>query len=215
MTGFLNMVRALQNDSVLGLAINRYLDKASDPSKPEMRAALQTSSERVMGLFKDGGLQAIADFLEKNVPEDQRMKTSEVLIRILNGVLFELADPALIKADVRSKPDWLNQAVLALSDAKSYPAPMIFQLQDFTQVQASVFQVAKAPGQTIVYLGALLLIVGIFFMLYIRERRVWVWVKADAADPSRSELSMAYATNRKTMMSDLEFEQLRAKLGHT
>jgi cytochrome c biogenesis protein len=215
MAGFLNMVRALQNDVVLGQAVNRYLDKASDPSKPEMRGALQTSTERVMGLFKDGGLQAIADFLEKNVPEDQRMKTSEVLIRILNGVLFELADPALIKADVRSKPDWLNQAALALSDAKSYPAPMIFQLQDFTQVQASVFQVAKAPGQTIVYLGALLLIVGIFFMLYIRERRVWVWVKADAADPSRSELSMAYATNRKTMMSDQEFEQLRTKLGHT
>jgi cytochrome c biogenesis protein len=106
----------------------------------------------------------------------------------------------------------LNQAVLALSDAKSYPAPIIFLLKDFTQVQASVFQVAKAPGQNIVYLGALLLIVGIFFMLYIRERRVWVWIKSKDQAQSGSQISMAYATNRKTMMSDQEFERLKGLL---
>jgi cytochrome c biogenesis protein len=38
-------------------------------------------------------------------------------------------------------------------------------------VQASVFQVARAPGKKLVYLGAVLLIIGVFAMLYIRERR--------------------------------------------
>jgi cytochrome c biogenesis protein len=119
----------------------------------------------------------------------------------------------VISADVRDKPDWLNQAVLALSDAKAYPAPMIFQLKDFTQVQASVFQVAKAPGQTIVYTGAVLLIIGVFFMLFVRERRVWIWVKPNQDVASEdSHISMAYATNRKTMQSDQEFERLRTQL---
>jgi cytochrome c biogenesis protein len=140
-----------------------------------------------------------------------------VLIRILNGVLYELAAPSVIFADVRDKPDWLNQAVLALSDAKAYPAPMIFQLKDFTQVQASVFQVAKAPGQTIVYTGAVLLIIGVFFMLFVRERRVWVWIKPNtdqASEPIAGvHISMAYATNRKTMQSDQEFERLKGTLG--
>jgi cytochrome c biogenesis protein len=212
MDGFLKLAQAVQNEVTVYAAISRYLTRATDPAKPEMRVALQTSAQRVMGLFKDGGLQAIADFLEKNVPEDQRVKTSEVLIRILNGVLFELAAKDVIGADVREKADWLNQAVLALSDAKSYPAPMIFQLKDFTQVQASVFQVAKAPGQTIVYLGAVLLIIGVFFMLYIRERRVWVWVKSQDAIDDGSHISMAYATNRKTMNSDQEFERLVLQL---
>jgi cytochrome c biogenesis protein len=210
--GFIKLTQALQNETLINAAIKRYLDTASDPKKPEVRAALQLSAERVMALFagqESSGLQAIADFLEKNVPEDQRIKTSEVLIRILNGVLYELAAPSVIGFDVRDKPDWLNQAVLALSDAKSYPAPMIFQLKDFTQVQASVFQVAKAPGQTIVYLGAVLLIVGVFFMLYIRERRVWVWVKPSG---DTTDISMAYATNRKTMQSDQEFERIRTQL---
>lgn len=210
--GFLHLSQAVQSAPTTGAAIQRYLAKASDPSKPEMRAALQTSAERVMSLFGSGGLQGIADFLEKNVPEEQRIKTSEVLIRILNGVLYELAAPNVIAADVRDKPDWLNQAVLALSDAKAYPAPMIFQLKDFTQVQASVFQVAKAPGQTIVYLGAVLLIIGVFFMLFVRERRVWVWVKPVGES---TDISMAYATNRKTMQSDQEFERLCAQLQKT
>lgn len=212
MDGFLKLVQAVQSDAATRAAIDRYLVKAVDPTKPDMKAALQTSAQRVMTLFKDGGLQSIADFLEKNVPEDQRVKTSEVLIRILNGVLYELAAKDVIDADVRDKPDWLSQAVLALSDAKSYPAPMIFQLKDFTQVQASVFQVTKAPGQTIVYLGAVLLIIGVFLMLYIRERRVWVWVKPQGAVEEGSHISMAYATNRKSMMSDQEFERLRHQL---
>jgi cytochrome c biogenesis protein len=203
--GFLQLSQALQNEAANAVAIKRYLDKATDASKPEMRAALDISAKRVMALFAEGGLQGIADFLEKNVPEEQRIKTSEVLIRILNGVLYELAEP-----QVRDKPDWLNQAVLALADAKAYPAPMIFQLKDFTQVQASVFQVAKAPGQTVVYTGAVLLIIGVFFMLFVRERRVWIWVKPAGES---SDISMAYATNRKTMQSDQEFERLKVLLG--
>ncbi len=220
--GFLRLAQAVQSAPATQAAIQRYLAKASDPTKRDMKAALQTSSERVMSLFagqgglESSGLQGIADFLEKNVPEDQRIKTSEVLIRILNGVLYELAAPSVISADVRDKPDWLNQAVLALSDAKAYPAPMIFQLKDFTQVQASVFQVAKAPGQTIVYTGAVLLIIGVFFMLFVRERRVWVWVKPNTDEASEpiagAHISMAYATNRKTMQSDQEFERLRTQL---
>jgi cytochrome c biogenesis protein len=220
--GFLRLSQAVQSAPAMQAAIGRYLDKASDPTKPDMKAALQTSAERVMSLFagRDGfessGLQGIADFLEKNAPENQRIKTSEVLIRILNGVLYELAAPSVIAADVRDKPDWLNQAVLALSDAKAYPAPMIFQLKDFTQVQASVFQVTKAPGQTVVYTGAVLLIIGVFFMLFVRERRVWVWVKPNTDGASEalagSHISMAYATNRKTMQSDQEFERVKVLL---
>ena len=38
-----------------------------------------------------GGLQAMADFLEANVPEAERERAGEVLVRILNGALFELA----------------------------------------------------------------------------------------------------------------------------
>ena len=37
-----------------------------------------------------GGLQAVSSFLEANVPEAERERASDVLVRILNGTLFEL-----------------------------------------------------------------------------------------------------------------------------
>ena len=107
----------------------------------------------------------------------------------------------------------MTQAVFALSDAQAYPAPVLLQLTDFKHVQASVFQVARAPGKNIVYLGCAFLILGIFAMLYIRERRVWVWLApANQADPGTSTATMALSTNRKTMDGDREFDELKAKL---
>ena len=41
---------------------------------------------------------------------------------------------------------FMTQAVLALSDAFNYPAPMAFELKEFKQVQASVFQVTRSPA---------------------------------------------------------------------
>jgi cytochrome c biogenesis protein len=85
-----------------------------------------------------------------------------------------------------------------------------FELKDFEHIQASVFQVARAPGQNIVYLGCLLLILGVFAMLYVRERRIWVWL-APVAE-GRSQANMALSSNRKTMESDQEFEVLKKQL---
>ena len=108
----------------------------------------------------------------------------------------------------------LKFAVLALGDVPFYPAPMTFQLQDFKHVQASVFQVARAPGKKVVYLGCALLILGIFAMLYIRERRLWVWLAPTEAQDGdeQAKATMALSTNRKTMDGDREFEKLREKL---
>jgi cytochrome c biogenesis protein len=138
-----------------------------------------------------------------------------MLIRILNGVLYELLQVAREKAGIKPSTSdeataaFMTQAVLALSDTFFYPAPVAMQLTDFTQVQASVFQVARAPGKTIVYLGCALLILGIFAMLYVRERRLWIWL---APAGSGSQASMALSSNRQTLDVDREFERLRDKL---
>jgi len=105
--------------------------------------------------------------------------------------------------------NFMAQAVLSWSDAAFYPAPMAFELKEFEQVQASVFQVTRAPGRNVVYLGCLLLIVGIFAMLYVRERRLWIWLVPAA---SGSQASMALSSNRKTLDGDKEFEHLKNRL---
>jgi cytochrome c biogenesis protein len=106
---------------------------------------------------------------------------------------------------------FMTQMVLALSDARYYPAPMVLQLTDFTQVQASVFQVVRSPGKNIVYLGCFFLIVGIFAMLYIRERRLWIWL-APHEEGGKAKATLALSSNRKTMDGDREFGQLKSRL---
>ena len=60
--------------------------------------------------------------------------------------------------------------------------------------------------------ASLLLILGVFAMLYIRERRLWVWLAPAGADGSRA--TMALSSNRKMMDTDREFDHLRQKLLH-
>ena len=224
--GFVRLRLALMDASLRNEAVRRYSASATDPSRPELASQLSASAARALALFagaaepgKDavvkGGLQAISDFMEVNVPEAERARAGDVLVRILSGTLFELAQITRESNGLKPlSPDektqaFMNHAVLALSDAQLYPAPVAFELKDFTQVQASVFQVTRSPGRNVVYLGCALLILGVFAMLYVRERRVWVWL---APEGEATRATLALSSNRKTMDTDREFSLLKDKL---
>ena len=227
---------ALLDPALRTRAAARYVALATPAGKPEMAAQLTTTAERALALFAGaegarpkgigekvsadsvrpiGGLQAISDFIEGSVPVADRGRISEVLLRILNGSLFELLSLTRESAGLtpllpnEKTQSFMTQSVLSLSDSFFYPAPVLFQLADFKQVQASVFQVARAPGKTLVYLGAVLLIVGVFAMLYIRERRLWVWL---APSGSGTKITTALSTTRRTLDADAEFEQLKHQI---
>ena len=240
MDTFLRVRAALADPVQREAAVKRYAAQAMGGDRPELAGQLAASASRALALFagsevaatpgaapailakKSAGLQAISDFMEANVPEAERNRAGDVLIRILNGVLFDLTQTTRAQAGLKPLPQdekaqaFMSQMVLSLSDAYHYPAPMAFQLKDFNQVQASVFQVARAPGKTIVYLGCAFLILGVFAMLYVRERRVWVWLAPAGGNPDNasdaSYATMALSTNRKTMDGDKEFEMLKTKL---
>ena len=224
MDGFMRLKAALADPNARAQAVQRYVAQATDAARPDLAEPLQQSAARVLALFagtgmaqgqSGGGLQLVSDFMQTHVPEAEREKASQVLVRILSGSLFELAQlsrqraglPPLVQDEATR--GFMTQALFALSDAQIYPAPMVFALKDFTQVQASVFQVARAPGKSLVYLGCALLILGIFAMLYVRERRIWVWL---APQGERSLATMALSTNRRTIDGDQEFARLAQQL---
>ena len=203
-------------------------------ANPKYRAQLAQSAGRALALFAGdtlgdatlqklaaengrplAGLPAISEFMEANVPEGERERAAEVLMRIMNGALFELAQITREQAQLpplaqnEKTQSFMAQAVLSLSDSQAYPAPLVFELRDFKQIQASVFEVARAPGKNVVYLGCALLIIGIFAMLYVRDRRLWVWL---APGSGGAQATMALSANRKTLDTDREFAQLRTQL---
>jgi len=233
--GWYRLQRALKDPALRDQAARRYAAQSTPVDKPEMAEQLRLTAARTLALFSGaetaqpsaadrakgvaaapGGLQALAQFIEASVPEAERARISEVLLRMLNGSLFELAQIGQASAGLpplatdEATQGFMTQAVLSLSDAAFYPAPVLLQLSNFTQIQASVFQVTRAPGKNLVYLGAVLLIIGVFAMLYIRERRLWIWVQPDAAGGTK--LQAALSTTRRTLDVDAEFDRLKAAL---
>lgn len=231
MDGFVRLRGALADPELRRQAVQRYAAEATRGQRSDMVQALSVSAQRAIDLFAGadpeleklpriegktlGGLQAVSAFMEANVPEAERDRAGEVLLRILNGTLFELYQLSRQRAGLApaersdANASFMTQAVLSLSDAFFYPAPMTFQLTDFEQVQASVFQVASAPGKNVVYLGCLLLIIGVFAMLYVRERRLWVWL---APHGQGADAQMALSSNRKLLDIDREFDTLKRRL---
>lgn len=223
---------ALQQPELRLLAAERYARRAMAPSDAQsgkqsanpdaLRTQLQESALRGLTLFagegKSGtqaGFMAISRFLEK-VPEAEQAKAADIFMKILNGSMWELWQAAREKAGItpveadERHGRFLQMATNALSDSFLYGAPVFLQLDDYTEVKASVFQVTKSPGKSVVYLGCLFLVLGVFAMFYIRERRLWIWIKDDGA--GNSHALMAMSTQRKTLDFQKEFEELKQKL---
>jgi len=188
-------------------------------SSPQLREQLQLSALRGLNVFAgDGeasGYIAVARFIDK-VPKDQQEKTVDIFMKILNGAMWELWQAARDKDGLppavpnAQSARFLQRSTDALADAFFYGAPVYLQLRGFDEVKASVFQVTRSSGKNVVYLGCLLLVLGIFAMIYIRERRLWIWIRPDQAGGVRA--LMAMSTQRRSLDFDKEFEQMKARL---
>jgi len=211
---------ALQDPALRQKAAASYAAHAMPQSKAgdALRGQLEASALKGLEIFagdnNGAGFFAISRFLEK-VPQAEQTKAAEIFLKILNGSMWELwqaaraqdGKPATAMDEAHGR--FLQLATNALSDSFFYGAPVYLQLDEFTQIKASVFQVTRSPGKTIVYIGCLLLVLGVFAMFYIRERRVWVWIK-DGKDGA--EALMAMSTQRKTLDFEQEFKELKEKL---
>lgn len=208
---FARLRAALADPDMRRAAAQRFA-AASAPSSADA-AALQAAARHALDTFARGGLQEVADVLQKNTPPDQLKHAADMVVRLIGASMAELDDLARQRDGLPPAPRtpeqarWTRLAVAALSDLSRYPAPVIYELDDFKQVQASVFQITRNPGEYGVVLGAVLLIVGIFTMFYLRDRRIWAWVQP--CDGGSTALA-AMTTQRRTLDFDLEFERLRA-----
>jgi cytochrome c biogenesis protein len=197
----------------------RAMPQSTQAEAMESQLALSAlkSLEIFAGNKEAAGFMGVSRFLEK-VPQAEQEKAADIFMKILNGTVWELWQVARAKDGLApAKADeaharFLQLATNALSDSFFYGAPVYLQLDEFRQVKASVFQVTRSPGKAVVYVGCALLVLGVFAMFYIRERRLWVWVRDDAGG---AHALMAMSTQRKTMDFDNEFNDLKDKLPQT
>lgn len=214
------LLRAAMADPALRKEAAKRFAQASAPS-PGDREALQTSAERALETFAQGGLQSISKFLEMNVPPAELPRAADIVVRLLGSSVSALRTIARERAGLppldlndpqkaEHELNWSRFAVAALSDLALYPAPIYFSLKQFDHVQASVFQVSRTPGKLTVYIGCLLLVLGVFAMFYVRDRRIWVWLKPTT--DGRTDVLAAMTSQKRTLDFEREFERFRSAL---
>lgn len=217
---FMHLRAALADPEARREAAQRFAQR-NGASQVEQQS-LQLAAERALDTFSMGGLQAIAGFLQSNTAPAELERAADVVIRLIGISMAELRGVARERAGMPALPEddgqvqqegaqWSRLAVAALSDLHAYPAPVFLSLSDFKHVQASVFQVSRTPGKTAVYIGCLLLVLGIFSMFYIRDRRVWVWVKP-ASNEGGSEILAAMTSQKRTLDFNNEFDRFKQAL---
>ncbi len=179
----------------------------------EMRARLAESAEKVLQLFAVRGFESVGQFIEKGIPQAEQEKAADVYVKVLEGAALEALQLARERAKLPPAPfdprtlRFVRDTLTSVSDSFAYGAPVYLQLVQYEEVKASGLQLTRAPGQNIVYGGSLMLVLGVFAMLYIRERRLWLLVK-----PAQGKMLLAMATNRQTLENEREFERHKAAL---
>ncbi|HEX9171934.1 MAG TPA: cytochrome c biogenesis protein ResB [Telluria sp.] len=212
---------ALADPALRASAAQRYAARAvsaSSAAQSTLVQQLQDSASRTLDIFAgqggQGGFIGVSQFLEK-IPAAEQEKAATIFMKMLNGTLWELWQAARARdgeapvAADETHGRFLQLATNALSDSFFYNAPVYLQLDEFAEVKASVLQVTRSPGKKVVYLGCVLLVLGVFSMFYIRERRLWVWLRDDAGG---AHALMAMSTQRKTLDFEREFDELKEKL---
>jgi cytochrome c biogenesis protein len=211
--GYMSLRAILFDPAVRPEIARRFAQSAArgESVSETMRERLAESAERVLDLFTRGGFEAVADFLGKAVPENEQEKAAQVYLKVLEGATLEALQIGRSRAKLSSLvPDeaiafFVRDSLNAVSDSFHFGSPVYLQLNRYEEVKASGLQMTRSPGKNIVYGGSLLLVVGVFAMFYVRERRMWLLVKS-----TPGAVLFAMSTNRPSPEFEREVALHRA-----
>jgi cytochrome c biogenesis protein len=182
---FMRLRGALLNPALRPEIAARFARRALPPAvwNTVLEDKLKRSASQVLSLFADGGFQSLGRFIESRVPEKERDKAASTYLKILELTAFEAwqtinAQDGLPPPKADDASGWLVRDTLnSVSDLFVYGAPVYLQLLQYDEIKASGLQLTRSPGKNVVYLGSVLLVLGVFFMLFVQERRVWLRIK--------------------------------------
>jgi cytochrome c biogenesis protein len=206
--GFMIFRELLHSPEILNNAIKRVVTQ-SFPEGGEKSQIYFEGVERVLSGFIEGGYSQIAESIDTTLPiEDQkRIANSYIKIIFLVGKeLINIYESNNLGADTflfESNHKFVQEALTGFNDSFFYGLPIFLELKNYVHVQSSGLQLTKSPGQFWVYLGSVLLVLGIFCMIYIQEVRLWILKKKHNKD-----ILLALTTNRHR----LEFDQFALKI---
>jgi cytochrome c biogenesis protein len=163
-------------------------------------AGLAGPTQALLDAFAARGYRGVAELVQRSVPEAEQLRAGELYSALIERALQSAAEPVGTAPPVRALMD-------AYSDAIDKDMALRFTITGIEQRNASVLQVAHAPGAWLVYLGCAMLAIGVCCMYFVRERRLWL-----VLDRAQGTLLAAYTGNRDSPSLPNEFRQHHAAL---
>lgn len=177
------------------------------------REQVMNSMQRLILTFARGGYEAVVGEVGRDLPREKAEEVLPVFVRVLHAGIQTLyvqllAEEGLDEVGL-AEQRFLEDAVHAVAAIPFYGSPFWLELKGFEQVQSTGLQIARAPGQKVVYAGSLILIIGIFLLFYVAHRRIWVWIEPEGKG---SRVLVAGQTNRDILEFGEQFESLAARI---
>ena len=180
----------------------------------KMVAQMAIVMQRLAELFNQGGFDSVVSDINDKVPEDKRKDVMESYFKVLQTILGTVYLEVLHKdgqdfgANISpAQEQYYDDLVNTMGILANYKAPFFLQIKSFEHKQASGFQITKSPGKNLVYLGCLLLCIGIVLMFYIAHKRIWVIIEPDSAQAS-AQFVVAGSGDRHQKEFAIEFQAL-------
>lgn len=182
-------------------------------SDKKLAQSLQATMVSLVNMFVEGGFSNVTNFIETTLPEAERNTLGTAYLSMLREILARVYVAGLNLPDQQSPTEsqlvFLQDAVDAIGSLPRYGSPVYFMLTDYEHVQASGLQIAHSPGKPVVYIGCAMLILGVFLLFYLPQRRFWALVKAEH---NQTEILLAGMSNRNPREFDYYFEQISNEL---
>lgn len=178
---------------------------------PPGARALSAVAGELLERLAAGGFAATQEYIAAilgSVAGERREQLARAHVALLQNSLQALYMnlDLLQTADAARQRQFFDDAVNALGALPEYGAPFYFELADFNQVEASELQITRTPGKNIVYFGFGMIVIGLFVMFYLPQRRVWL---ALSEEDGQTRVLLAGASNRDPLDFAEEFEVLR------
>ncbi|MCN4143824.1 MAG: cytochrome c biogenesis protein ResB [Thiohalomonas sp.] len=168
--------------------------ESSKAVNPQIITQMAVVMQRLVELFNQGGFDLVINDINEKVPEDKRKEVMDSYFKVLQTILGTVYIEVLQKDGIDisknitpAQEQYYDDLVHTMGILANYNAPFFLQIKSFEHKEASGFQITKSPGKDLVYLGCVLLCIGIVLMFYIAHKRIWIIIEPESAAQTGAE----------------------------
>ena len=177
---FFKFLALLNNQPEIVKTLHSALPKTEDVDQNTYDLQIRLM-QQLLVLLRQKGFHGINQFVQNNVPKEEQERVREyylgqtsLALQTLYLEFLQQLNPETTANISDFDRQWFEDMITVLNGLPNYGPPMYFELESFKHIESTGLQITKSPGKDIVYFGSVLLIIGVFFLFYVRQKRVWL-----------------------------------------